>query len=106
MAASGVDFFDGIAAAGEADLLGAGVDSDLAAGDEDLVGEGEAVDLGAGGAVFSVVTETLGSEDFSAVVASGEAAGEGLSSWARESEVAAAKRAVMATSVIFIWFSG
>jgi hypothetical protein len=52
-------------------------------------------------ALFSVVTETLGSE----VVASGTGAGDGLSSWASANGVAAAKRAVIATSVIFIWFS-
>jgi hypothetical protein len=96
--ASGVDFFSGITAAG--DELGLGVALGLllvAAGDEDLLGEGEVPDLGAG-EVFSVVTETLGSE----AVASGEAAGDGLSSWARASGVAAVKRAVMATSMIFI----
>jgi len=78
----------------------------LGAGDEDLVGEGDAADFGAGDAVFSVVTETLGSDVlFSVVVISGDAAGDGLSSWARTKGVAAAKRAVMATIVIFIWFS-
>jgi hypothetical protein len=96
--ASGVDFFSGITAAG--DELGLGVALGLllvAAGDEDLLGEGEVPDLGAG-EVFSVVTETLGSE----AVASGEAAGDGLSSWAMANGVAAVKRAVMATSMIFI----
>jgi hypothetical protein len=54
-----------------------------AAGEEDLLGEAEAWVLGAGDAVFSVVTDTLGSElvsAFSEAVASGEEAGDGLSS--------------------------
>jgi hypothetical protein len=52
------------------------------------------------------VTETLGSDVlFSVVVISGDAAGEGLSSWARANGAAAAKRTVMAAMVIFIWFS-
>jgi hypothetical protein len=104
--ASGVDFFVGITADGDELVLGVAGSLGvlLAAGDEDFVGEGDASgfsDFGAGEAVFSVVTETLGSE----AVASGEAAGDGLSSWASANGVAAAKRAVMATSVIFIWFS-
>ena len=101
MVASGVDFFVGIIAVlGEEDLLGVGEASDLAAGDEDLLGEVEAAGFGEGEAVFSVVTETLGSD----AVASGEAAGDALSSWVRASG-AAAKKATTATSVIFIWFS-
>jgi hypothetical protein len=74
-----------------------------------LLGEAEASVLGAGEAVFSVVTDTLGSElvsGFSEAVASGEAAGDALSSWARANGVARAKSVVMATIVIFIWFSG
>jgi hypothetical protein len=70
-----------------------------------LVGEGDAADFGAAVAVASVGTETLGS-CFSEMVASGEAAGAGLSSWARANGVAAAKSAVRATIMIFIWFSG
>jgi hypothetical protein len=101
--ASGVDFFVGITAV--EDVLGVALGLVLlAAGDEDWVGEGEVAALGVG-EVFSVVTDTLGSSAFSEAVASGEAAGEGLSSWARANGVAAAKRAIMATSVIFIWFS-
>jgi hypothetical protein len=100
--ASGVDFFVGITAAGDELALGVALGLVLlTAGDEDLLGEGEVSDLGGGG-VLSVVTDTLGSSAFSEVVASGEAAGDGLSSWARANGVAAAKRAVMATSVIFI----
>jgi hypothetical protein len=102
--ASGVDFFVGITAAGDELVLGVALGLLLvAAGEEDLVGEAEASDFGAGDAVFSVVTETLGS-CFSEAVASGDAAGDGLSSWPRANGVAAAKSAVMATIVIFIWF--
>ena len=104
--ASAVDFFVGITAAGDVLVLGVALGLLLvAAGEEDLLGEGVASDLGAGEAVFSVVTDTLGSElvsGFSEAVA----AGDGLSSWARANGVAAAKSAVMATIVIFIWFSG
>jgi hypothetical protein len=104
--ASGVDFLVGITAAGDELVLGVALGLVLvAAGEEDLVGEGDASDFGAGVAVASVVTETLGS-CFSEAVASGEAAGDGLSSWARANGVARAKSAVMATIVIFIWFSG
>jgi hypothetical protein len=71
-----------------------------AAGVDDLLGVGEVAGLGVE-ALFSVVTETLGSE----VVASGTGAGDGLSSWASANGVAAAKRAVIATRMIFIWFS-
>ena len=76
--ASGLDFFIGITAAD--DVLGLALGLLLvAAGDEDLAGEGDVSDFGAGVAVASVVTETLGS-CFSEAVASGEAAGDGLSS--------------------------
>jgi hypothetical protein len=96
----------GATAAGDELVLGVALGLVLvAAGEEGLVGEGDAFDLGAGVAVVSVVTETLGS-CFSGAVASGEAAGAGLSSWARANGVAKAKSAVMATIVIFIWFSG
>jgi hypothetical protein len=106
--ASGVDFFAGITAAGDAFVLGVALGLGfVAAGEEDLVGEAEASDLGAGDAVFSVVTETLGSDGlvsgFSEAVASGAAAGDGLSSWARANGMAAVKSAVMATIMIFIW---
>jgi hypothetical protein len=77
--ASGVDFFVGITAAGLA--LGALL---VAAGDEAFVAAGELSVLAAGEAVFSVVTETLGScvvvSVFSETVASGEAAGVEVSS--------------------------
>jgi hypothetical protein len=108
--ASGVDFFVGITAVVVELVLGVALGLVLAAaGDEDLLGEAEASVLGAGDAVFSVVTDTLGSElvsGFSEAVASGEAAGGGLSSWARANGVEAAKSTVMATIMIFIWFSG
>ena len=95
MVASGVDFFVGISAAGEELLLGVALA--LAAGDEDLVGEGELFGFGVGEAVFSVVTETLGSEGFSA-------AGEALSSWATAIGTAAVdKAAIRAKSASFIW---
>ena len=102
MVASGVDFFVGITAAGDELALGVALGLlFVAAGEEDLLGEAEASDFGAGDAVFSVVTETLGSD----AVASGEAAGDGLSSCARANGAAAAKSEVMATIMIFIWFS-
>jgi len=104
--ASGVDFFVGITATGDVLVLGVALGLVLvAAGEEDLLGDAVAAVFGAGEAVFSVVTETLGSW-FSAAVASGEAAGDAVSSWARARDVAAAKSAVIATIVIFIWFSG
>ncbi len=104
--ASGVDFFVGMTVAGEELLLGVVLGLVLAAaGEEDLAGEGETSDFGAGDAVFSVVTDTLGS-CFSEAVASGDAAGDGLSSCAKANGVAAAKSAVMATIMIFICFSG
>ena len=104
--ASGVDFFVGITAAGDVLVLGVALGLILAAaGEEDLAGEGDASDFGAAVAVASVGTETLGSR-FSETVASGEAAGDGLSSWARANGMARAKSAVMAAIVIFIWFSG
>lgn len=99
--ASGVDFLEGITAAG--DELAAGAALGLlfvASGDEDLLGEGEVCGFGVGDEVFSVVTETLGSE----VLLSRDAAGDGLavSSWAAAKGTAAAKRAAIATMVIFI----
>jgi hypothetical protein len=103
--ASGVDFFAGISAAGDELLLGVALGLVLAAGDEDLLGEGEvsAFVAGAGEALFSVATETVGSEGFSAAVASGDGAGGVLSSWARAIEAAAVKRAaVTARTVSFI----
>jgi len=101
--ASGVDFFVGISAAGE--LPGVSLGLGFVVGDEDFAGDGEgdALDFGAGDAVFSVVTETLGSDVlFSVVLISGEAAGDGLSSWARANGAVATKRTVMATIVIFM----
>jgi hypothetical protein len=104
MVASAVDFFVGIAAAGDELVLGVGLGLLLvAAGEADLLGEGEAFAvsfLGVGETVFSVVTETLGSSDFSRAVASGEAAGE--SSWATAKGAAAAKKVVRARIMSFI----
>jgi hypothetical protein len=91
----------GITAAGEDFVVGVALGLVLvAAGEEDLLGVEEGAGLGVE-ALFSVVTETLGSE----AVVSGTGAGDGLSSWATAKGVAAAKRAVVATSMIFIWFS-
>jgi hypothetical protein len=80
MVASGLDFFVGITAAGEALVAGVALGLLLvAAGEAALVAAGELTDLGAGEeAFFSVVTETLGSSVFSEAVASGDAAGLGL----------------------------
>ena len=104
MVASGVDFFAGISVAVEE--LGAGLTLALllAEGDEDFAGEVDAAGLGVGETVFSVVTETLGSDDvlFSDAVSSGDAAGDGLSSWANASGTAPANRAVAARTAIFI----
>ena len=104
--ASGVDFFVGIRAVVVEAVLGVALGVVLvAAGEEDLLGEAEASVLGAGEAVFSVVTDTVGSElvsGFSEAVASGD----GLSSWARTNGVAAANSTVMAAIRVFIWFSG
>jgi hypothetical protein len=72
----------------------------LAEGDEDFFGDADASAFGLGDAVFSVVTETVVSE----AVASGEAAGDGLSSWAPANR-APANSVVRARTVIFIWFS-
>jgi hypothetical protein len=72
----------------------------FADGDEDFFGDADASAFGLGEAVFSVVTETVGSD----VVASGEAAGDALSSWARANR-APANSVVSARTVIFIWFS-
>ena len=101
--ASGVDFLAGITAEGDELVLGVALGLlFVAAGEEDLLGDGELSDFGVGETVFSVVTETL----VSGAVASGDAAGDGLdvSSWAKANGVAAAKRAVTAMIVIFIWF--
>jgi hypothetical protein len=91
----------GITAAGDALVDGASLALLFAAGEDDLVGDGEAEGFGVGDSVFSVVTETLGSE----VVASGEAAGDGLSSWAKANVTATANNALSARTVIFMWFS-
>jgi hypothetical protein len=98
--ASTVAFLTGTTAAGDELLLGVGLGLLLAVdGEDDFFGEGDVSVLGVG-LVFCVVTETVGSD----AVASGEAAGEGLSSCARANDMAAAKKVVRATSVIFIWF--
>ncbi len=73
-----------------------------------FVAAGDVLTFGAGEAVFSVVTDTLGSvvSVFSGVVASGDEAGVGLdvSSWASAKGAAARTSAVMAAIVIFILF--
>src|SRR2546423_12783244 len=94
MVASGVDFLAGITAAGDELAVVVGASLFFAAGDDDLVGEADASDLGAGDALFSVATETVGSLLFSTAVDCGEAAGDGLSSWAKANGVAAANRTV------------
>jgi hypothetical protein len=98
-----VDFFSGIAAVVEE--LGAGVSVGLllAEGDDDFVGGADAVafGFGVGETVFSVVTETLGSE----AVASGVVAGAEVTSWARATGTVTANRAATARIAIFIWFS-
>lgn len=81
--ASGVDFFVGMTAAGDALVFGLALGAVfVAAGDEALLAAGELSDLGAGEAVFSVVTETLVSDGvvsaFSEAVASGDVVGAGL----------------------------
>jgi len=93
----------GITADDERLVVGDSLGLLLAAGDEDFVGEGDAVGFGVGGAVFSVATETVGSSDV--LFSVGDAAGDGLSSWANANGAAAAKSAVKARTVIFIWFS-
>ena len=99
MVASGLDFLTGITAAGEELLLGVALGLDfVAAGEEDLLGEAVVSGFGDGEAVFSVVTDTVGSEG----VVSGS--GVGLSSWAN-ARGAAARRAVRQRTVIFIGFS-
>jgi hypothetical protein len=104
--ASGVDFFVGMTAAEVELALGVALGVVFAAaGDEDLLGEGEAAALGVGETVFSVVTETLGSLDFWEAVASGEAAGEAVSSWARANGVAVTKSAAKRAIMSFIWIS-
>jgi hypothetical protein len=100
-----VDFFSGIAAVVEG--LGAGVSLGLllADGDDDLVGEAEAeafgFGFGVGEAVFSVVTETLGSD----AVASGVAGGDEVTSWASATGTITANKAATARTAFFIWFS-
>jgi hypothetical protein len=97
-----VDFFTGITAAGDEDFVDVSVGLLSAAGEDDLVGFGELLALGDGETDFSVVTDTLGSE----AVASGVGAGVGLDSvsWLNANGAAATTSAVMARSVIFIWF--
>jgi hypothetical protein len=90
----------GITAAAEELADGASLAVLFAEGDEDFFGDADASAFGLGDAVFSVVTETVGSE----ADASGEAAGDGLSSWARANR-APANSVVTARTVIFIWFS-
>src|ERR1041384_8040134 len=98
--ASGVPFLLGITAAAEAVVDGASLAVLLADGDEDFFGEADASTLGLGDAVFSVATDTVVSE----AEASGDAAGDGLSSWATANR-APANSVVRARTVIFIWFS-
>jgi hypothetical protein len=94
-----VDFLAGISAAEDGLVAGLSLGVLLALGDEDLLGDGEAFGfgVGVGDEVFSVVTETLGSD--------GAAAGDGLSSWAKANGTAVAKSAASARTVIFIRFS-
>ena len=96
--------------AAEVALAGAASGLLLGAGEAafvDAVGELSA--FGEGDAVFSVVTDTLGSEgegsDSSGGVISGEADGLGLdsSSWARANGAAAMRRAVRRRMVVFIF---
>ena len=82
--ASGLDFLGGMVAA-EVALAGAAPGLLLGAAEAAFVdAPGELSDFGAGDAVFSVVTDTLGSEgegsDFSGGVISGDADGLGLAS--------------------------
>jgi hypothetical protein len=102
MVASGVDFFTGMTAAGDDDLVAASSGLLFAAGDGDLFASGERLAAGDGDADFSVVTDTLGSE----AVASGVGAGVGLVSvsWANAKEAAATTSAVTARILIFICF--
>ena len=87
-----------MAAAGEELALGVALELDfVGAGEVALVGEAEAFGFGEGDAVFSVVIDTEGSDE----LLSG--AGVALSPWARASG-AAANRAVMQRTVIFIGF--
>src|SRR4051812_25757328 len=96
MVASALDSLTGMAAAGEELLAGLGLGLDLAAvGEEDLVGDADGLGFGDGEAVFSVVTETVGSEG----VVSGS--GEEVTSWQRASGPAV-KRAARQRTVIFI----
>jgi hypothetical protein len=92
-------------AAGDELVLGVALALDLGApGEEDLLGEVEGFGFGVGEAVFSVVTETDGSDlVVSGVVVSGGADGDALSSCARAS-VPAASRAARQKKVIFIGF--
>jgi hypothetical protein len=93
-------------AAGEELVLGVALGLDLvAAGEEDLLGDAEDCGFGLGEAVFSVVTETDGSDlVVSGVVVSGGGAGDALSSWVKASW-AVANRAARQRTVIFIGFS-
>jgi hypothetical protein len=88
-----------MAAAGEELLLVLGLGLDLgAAGDKDLVGDAEGFGFGEGEAVFSVVTDTVGSEG----VVSGS--GEEVTCCATANGPAI-KRAARQRTVIFIGFS-
>jgi hypothetical protein len=98
--ASGVPFLLGIKAAAEELVEGASLAVLFAEGDEDFFGDADTSAFGLGDAVFSVVTETVVSE----ADASGDAAGDGLSSWATAKR-APATSVVRARMVIFIWFS-
>ena len=107
--ASGLDFLGGMTAA-EVPLAGGASEPLFGEGGADFTAAaGELADFGAGDAVFSVVTDTLGSEDegsaFSGGVISGEADGLGLdsSTWARANGAEAIRRAVKARMVLFIF---
>ena len=108
MVASGVDFFVGITAADAGLVLG--LVFVVAAGEVVLVGDGEVSGFGVGDAVFSVVTDTLGSDvlvsALSGTAVSGDEAGEGLevSSWATATDKAAAIK-TRGRTYFFIWVS-
>jgi len=85
-------------AAGEELALGAALGLDLgAAGEEDLLGETVSRGLGEGEALFSVVTDTVGSDAVGS--------GDGLSSWLNARDTTVNRVTLRQTTVIFIEFS-
>jgi hypothetical protein len=77
--ASGVDFFTGMTAV-EVSFDGVGLALLFSAGDDFDEADGEALGFGEGEAVFSVVTETLGSAGDVAGFSDAVASGAGLDS--------------------------